>query len=120
MLPIGQVTRMKRLLMYTRQQTCADQERARLCLKEFGVAATEINISREPEAAQILNELVGCLAVPTLVVAGEDDNPIEPPSQIGQYGSVRDADRGAVISEPSREGLRQFLIKHGFLSDGQA
>jgi hypothetical protein len=28
---------------------------------------------------------------------------------------VRNVDRGSVISEPSREGLRQFLIKHALL-----
>ncbi len=108
---------MNRLLMYTRQLTCADQERARLSLKQFGITATEINISREPEAAQTLNELIGCLAVPTLVIADENNNPIEPPLPIGRYESVRDVDRGAIISEPSHEGLRRFLIKHGFLSN---
>ena len=88
-----------------------------MCLQEFGVPVNEINISREPEAAQILNELIGSLAVPTLMVVDEDSNLIEPLRPIERHESVRDVDRGAVISEPSREGLRRFLIKHGFLNN---
>jgi glutaredoxin len=101
--------------MYTRERTCGDQQLARLCLQEFGVAYAEINISREPDAAQELEELIGCLAVPTLIVADEDRRPTTPPSPIGPRQSVRNVDRGSVISEPSREGLRQFLIKHALL-----
>jgi len=106
---------MSHLFMYTRERTCGDQQLARLCLQEFGVPYTEINISREPDAAQELEELIGCLAVPTLMVANEERHPITPPTPIGPYQSVRNVDRGAVISEPSREGLRQFLIKHTLL-----
>ncbi len=106
---------MKRLIMYTRERTCADQQLARMCLQEFGISATEINISREPDAAQELLDLIGCLAVPTLVIADENHQPIEPLTAVGPHQSVRNVDRGAVISEPSREGLRQFLIKHRLL-----
>jgi glutaredoxin len=106
---------MTQLFMYTRERTCGDQQLARLCLQEFGVPYTEINISREPDAAQELGELIGCLAVPTLLVADEDRRPITPPTLLGPYQSVRNVDRGSVISEPSREGLRQFLIKHALL-----
>jgi glutaredoxin len=102
--------------MYTRERTCSDQQLARLCLQEFGVSCTEVNISREPDAAQELEELIGCLAVPTLIVADEQRRPIAPPTPIGAYQSVRNIDRGSVISEPSREGLRQFLIKHALLA----
>jgi hypothetical protein len=102
--------------MYTRERTCGDQQLARLCLQEFGVTYTEINISREPDAAEALAELIGCLAVPTLVVADAAGHPIEPPRPIEPYQSVRNVDRGAVISEPSRDGLQQFLVKHGLLA----
>jgi glutaredoxin len=106
---------MNRLLLYTRERTCPDQELARRCLAEFNIAYIEINISREPDAAQTMQELVGCLAVPTLVIADEDNNPIEPPRMVGKYESVRNVDRGSIISEPSRDGLQQFLIRHGLL-----
>lgn len=105
---------MTHLLLYTRDRTCPDQALARQCLHDWGIAATEINISREPDAAHTLDELIGCLAVPTLVVADENDQPMEPPTPLGPYQSARNIDRGAVISEPSRDGLRRFLVKHGF------
>jgi glutaredoxin len=107
---------MTHLYVYTRERTCGDQQLARQCLHDFGVSYTEVNISREPEAALELEQLIGCLAVPTLVVAAEQRQPIEPPTPLGPYQSVRNVDRGAVISEPSRDGLRQFLIKHALLS----
>ena len=106
---------MTQLLVYIRQRTCHDQQLARLCLQEFGVPYTEVDISREPDAAQELDDLIGCLAVPTLVIADDDRCPITPPDAIGPYQSVRNVDRGSVISEPSREGLRRFLIKHSLL-----
>ncbi len=106
---------MTQLFMYTRERTCGDQQLARLCLQELGVPYSEINISREPDAAQELQELIGCLAVPTLLVADDDHRPITPPAPLGPSQSVRNVDRGSVISEPSREGLRQFLLKHALL-----
>lgn len=106
---------MTQLYMYTRERTCGDQQLARRCLQEFNVPFVEVNISREPEAALELEQLIGCLAVPTLLVADEQRRPSEPPIPIGPYQSVRNVDRGAVISEPSRDGLRQFLVKHALL-----
>ncbi len=106
---------MTQLFMYTRERICGDQQLARKCLQEFGVPYTEINISREADAAQELQELIGCLAVPTLIVADDDHHPITPPTPIGPYQSVRNVDRGSAISEPTREGLRQFLVKHALL-----
>ncbi len=106
---------MTHLFMYTRERTCGDQQLARMCLQELGIPCTEINISREPDAAQELMELIGCLAVPTLIVADEGRRPITPPDPLEPHQSVRNVDRGSVISEPSREGLRQFLVKHALL-----
>jgi hypothetical protein len=106
---------MTQLFMYTRERNCGDQQLARRCLQEWGVPYTEVNISTDAEAAQELECLIGCQAVPTLIVAAEGRCPIEPPSPINPPRSVRNLDRGAVISEPTSEGLRQFLLKHGLL-----
>lgn len=99
--------------MYTRNMACPDQALARQCLKEWGIAPIEINVSHDPDAAQILLELVGSLSVPTIVIADEHDEPIEPPRPIGPDRMIRNIDRGSVISEPNRNGLRTFLVKHG-------
>ncbi len=107
---------MPRLLMYTRQTMCADLALTQRCLQEFNLTPIEINISREDDAAQSLIELVGALSVPTLVIAGDDDEPVTPPLPIERGRSVRNVDRGSIISEPTRDGLRAFLIKHGLLS----
>ena len=99
--------------MYTRNMTCPDQILARQCLQEWGIEPIEINVSTDPDAAQILLELVGSLSVPTIVIADENNEPIEPPGPIGANRSTRNVDRGAIISEPNRPGLRDFLAKHG-------
>jgi hypothetical protein len=95
---------MPRLVVYTRDRTCPDQTLVRQCLKEWNLPVVEVNISHEADA------------VPTLLIAGDDDQPIEPLTPLAAFQSVRNVDRGAVISEPSREGLRRFLQKHGLLS----
>ncbi len=102
--------------MYTRAISCPDQAATRRYLQEFGLKPIEINISTEADAADMLIELAGCLAVPTLVAANDQNEPIEPPCPIERGRSVRNVDRGSVISEPSRDGLRQFLIRHGFIT----
>ena len=107
---------MPQLVIYTRDRTCPDQTLVRQCLKEWGLPAIEINISHEVDAVPRLAELIGCLAIPTLMVTDEHDQPIEPLAPLTAFQSVRNIDRGAVISEPSREGLRRFLQKHGLLS----
>ena len=104
---------MPRLLIYTRNMACPDQALAWQCLKEWGIASIEINVSRDPAAAQILRELVGSLSVPTIVIADEHDEPIEPPKPIGVDRITRNVDRGSIISEPNRGGLSAFLVKHG-------
>ncbi|HSD82257.1 MAG TPA: glutaredoxin [Anaerolineae bacterium] len=106
---------MTQLFMYTRERICGDQHLARQCLKDLGVSYTEVNISREADAAQELADLVGCLAIPTLLVGDEERRPLAPPDPLAPSRSVRNVDRGSVISEPTREGLRQFLIKHALL-----
>ena len=104
---------MPHLLIYTRNMACPDQALAWQCLKEWGIAAIEINVSNEADAAQTLLELVGSLSVPTIVIADENNEPIEPPEPIGANRITRNVDRGSIISEPNRNGLRAFLVKHG-------
>lgn len=111
----GIMTAMPRLLMYVRNTGCPDQLAARRYLQEFGVAPIEINISTDRDAAQMLLELVGSLSAPTFVVTDDDDQPLTPPIPFGPGQCTRNTDRGSVISEPSRDGLRAFLIKHGWL-----
>ena len=107
---------MSQLLMFTRAGSCPDQALARRCLDEFKLKPLELNISTEHAAAQQLMKLAGCLAVPTFVAADEHQAPIEPPHPLEPYRSVRNVDRGSIISEPTRDGLRAFLIRHGFLA----
>jgi hypothetical protein len=107
---------MPQLLMYTRAGSCPDQALARRCLDEFKLNPIELNISREADAAHRLMELAGCLAIPTFVAADGDNQPIEPPRPMEPRRSVRNVDRGSIISEPTRDGLRAFLIRHGFLA----
>lgn len=107
---------MLKLLMFTRAGSCPDQALARRCLDEFKLNPIELNISTERDAAQTLLELAGCLAVPTLVAADERHTPITPPLPMDPHRSVHNIDRGSIISEPTRDGLRAFLIRHGFLA----
>jgi hypothetical protein len=107
---------MLRLLMFTRTDSCPDQAVARHCLDEFKLQPIELNISTEPDAARQLIELAGCLAVPTLVAADERHAPITPPLPLEPDCPVRNVDRGSIISEPTRDGLRAFLIRYGFLA----
>ena len=99
--------------MYTRNMACPDQALARQCLKDWGITPIEINVSNDPAAAQTLLKLVGSLSVPTIVVADEHNEPIEPPSSIGADRLTRNVDRGSIISEPNRNSLHAFLVKHG-------
>jgi hypothetical protein len=107
---------MPHLLMFTRAGGCPDQTLARRCLDEFRITPIELNISRHAGAAETLMELAGCLAVPTFVAADGDNQPIAPPRPMEPYRSVRNVDRGSIISEPTSDGLRAFLIRHGFLA----
>lgn len=107
---------MPQLLMYIRAGGCPDQAAALRHLAEFKIKPIEVNISREDDAAQQLLDLAGCLAIPTFVVADENRQPIVPPLPMEPRRSVRNIDRGSLISEPTRDGLRAFLIRHGFLT----
>ena len=106
---------MPHLLMFMRAGGCPDQATAKRCLDEFKIKPIEVNISRDADAAEQLMNLAGCLAIPTFAVTDGNNQPIEPPRPMEPRRSVRNVDRGSIISEPTRDGLRAFLIRHGFL-----
>lgn len=107
----------KRLVVYTRAITCADQTRVRKLLAEWKVTCQEVNCSNDPEALERMRNWNGHLGVPTLVITEEGSVlPIAEPAARPADRSTRDCNRGTLISEPSEEGLREFLLQHGLLS----
>ena len=107
----------KEIVMYTRGGFCPDISRARRAFQLWKLGYREINIRKDPEAHRRCLEWNDCLAMPVIVVARKgEDLPIEPPSPLTPGQSPRDVDRGYMISEASRDALRAFLTRHGFLS----
>jgi glutaredoxin len=105
----------KQLMVYitTWCPACRDAQAA---LAEWRVTARLVNIGREPEAASRVRALTGFESVPTFVaVEGAGFDPIEPPAPLPPGKSARGIDRGAVLTEPSRPQMREWLVKHGFL-----
>ena len=106
----------KRLVVYCRDAYCPDQARARQLLDKWGIAYEEVNISRDPQAAKRVQEWNKHLGVPTLIVAEEGSlEPITPPTPLVPGQRTRDLNRGPLISEPSENGLRDFLRQHGLM-----
>ncbi len=103
--------------MYTRGGFCPDVSRARRAFQLWQLSYREINIRKDPEAYQRCLDWNGCLAMPVILVARPgEDLPIEPPSPLEPGQSPRDVDRGYLITEASKMGLRSFLTRHGFLT----
>jgi glutaredoxin len=111
----------KEIVMYTRGGFCPDVSRARRALQLWQLPYREINIRKDPQAHQRCLDWNACLAMPVIVITRPgQDVPIEPPSALGPDQSPRDLDRGHVISEASKQGLRTFLVRHGFpVPDGK-
>ena len=107
----------KALVMYSRTRYCPDVERARTRLAKLGLEYEEINIEEDLEAARQVEDWMGFLSVPTIVVAREGASaPVEEPTPLPRGSSPRGIDRGPMITEPSNDQLDAFLSKHGFLS----
>jgi glutaredoxin len=107
----------KHLVVYTRATSCPDQARARKLLAEWRVPYQEINCSNDAEALERIREWNGHLGVPAIVVAEEGSVlPFREPDPRPVGRSTRNANRGTLITEPSEEGLRDFLKQHGLLS----
>jgi len=104
------------LVLYTRATYCPDQARARKLLAEWKVPYQEVDCSRDAEALERIQNWNGHLGVP-VVIAAEDGSllPIREPDPRPVGRSTRNFSRGTLITEPSEEGLRQFLQQHGLL-----
>jgi glutaredoxin len=111
----------KEIVMYTRGGFCPDVSRARRAFQLWQLPYREINIRKDPQAHQRCLDWNGCLAMPVIVIARPGhDEPIEAPPPLEPGQSPRDLDRGHVISEASKPGLRAFLVRHGFpVPDGK-
>jgi glutaredoxin len=107
----------KEIVMYTRGGFCPDVSRVRRALQLWRLPHREINIRKDPEASQRCLEWNGCLAMPVVVISSlGEDLPIEAPPPLEPGQSPRDVDRGYMITEASRKGLKRFLTRHGFIS----
>lgn len=105
----------KQLVVYI-TSWCPDCRRAREALAEWGVSARLVDIRREPEAALRVQELTGFESVPTFVVVADDGvTPVAPPAPLPAGQGPRGIDRGTILTEPSRDQMREWLAKHGFL-----
>ncbi len=106
----------KRIVLYCRDSYCPDQARAKRLLAGWGMLYEEVNISRDRQAAERVQEWNKHLGVPTVVIAEEGSvEPITPPTLLLPGQRTRDLNRGSIICEPSEAGLRTFLQQHGLL-----
>ena len=106
----------KHLVLYTRAISCPDQARARRLLAEWRVPYQEVNCSNDAEALERIQAWNGHLGVPAVVIAEEGNLlPIAEPAPRPSGRSTRDFNRGTLITEPSEDGLREFLKQHGLL-----
>lgn len=109
------------LVMYTRTTGCPFVSIARRVLREHGVVYREIFIDKDAEAHQRVTRWTGFQSVPTLVIAAPgDDLPIEEPAPLPTGSSPRGIDRGAMITEPSKDELTRWLVKHGLIAETAA
>ena len=106
----------KHLVVYTRGISCPDQMRARKLLAEWGVPYQEINCSDNAQALERIKAWNGHLGVPAVVVAEKGSLlPFREPDPRPAGRSTRDVNRGTLITEPSEDGLHEFLKQHGLM-----
>ena len=107
------------VVMYTRATYCPDQNRARKLLAEWHIPYQEVNCSKDAAALDLIQHWNGHLGVPAVIVAEEGSLlPAREPSPRPAGRSTRDSNRGTLITEPSEQGLREFLRQHGLLPRG--
>jgi glutaredoxin len=104
------------LVLYTRNTSCPDQIRARKLLTEWNIPYQEVDCSRDQAGLERIQKWNGHLGVPAVIVAEAGSVlPFREPDPKPAGRSTRDFNRGALITEPSEPGLREFLRQHGFL-----
>lgn len=111
---------MPKIVMYSRSIPCAFVQTARRLFGDLKMDYKEIFIDQDETARKRVLDWTGFASVPTIILAGEDDLPITPPSYLEKGASPRGVDRGTMITEPSREELSLWLQKHGLLTSETA
>jgi glutaredoxin len=107
----------RRIVVYM-SPWCYTSKDTQSALNEWGVPATFINIKEDPAAAARVRGWVGFESVPTIIVAeGDSVEPFEAPAPQTAGSSPRGVDRGSMITEATRNQLRAWLVKHGFLAE---
>jgi glutaredoxin len=106
----------RHLVVYTREISCPDQMHIRKLLAEWGVPYQEINCSDDAQALERIKAWNGHMGVPAVVAAEEGSVlPFREPGPRPVGRSTRDVNRGTLITEPSEDGLREFLKQHGLM-----
>ncbi|MBZ0300722.1 MAG: glutaredoxin family protein [Anaerolineae bacterium] len=104
------------LVMYSRTYGCPYITTAKRILQQEDVPYREVFIDKDSEARARVLKWTGFLSVPTLIVAHQGDIlPLDEPAPLPQGTSPRGIDRGAMITEPSAEELRDWLQKYDFI-----
>ena len=107
----------KELVMYSRTSPCPFVSLARRVLTQEAVPYRELYIDQDKLYANRVMEWTGFLSVPTLVVATTgEDLPYEEPTPLPKDASPRGVDRGPMLTEPSEEQLKKWLMHHGLLT----
>jgi glutaredoxin len=106
----------KELVMYSRTTGCPFITTARRVLTEHDIPYREIFIDEDDSARDRVLAWTGFLSVPTLVVAHPgEDLPYADIAPLPPGESPRGVDRGALLTEASRQQLKDWLHKQGFI-----
>ncbi|MEQ8675537.1 MAG: glutaredoxin family protein [Aggregatilineales bacterium] len=107
----------KELVMYTRTSGCPFVTLAKRVLIAHDVPYREIFIDQDMTARERVLKWTGFLAVPTLVIANfGEDLPYAEPDFLPAGDTPRGIDRGAMLTEPGMDKLKEWLQGHGFIA----
>ncbi len=106
----------KEIVMYGRTFACGDQLRAMSYLAARHIPYRFVDISHDREAAHRLQQWVGHLSVPTLVIAQPNEVlPLREPAPLDPARRTRGQNRDTLITEPNDAQLESFLQQHELL-----